>query len=228
MPTTETKPHGLLFTGEMIRPLLNTKPGVWPAEPIDSKLPFKFKTRRVIKPQPPMNCDYAINGAETHAICFATDNPNCFVAPTAKSTDHRLPCPHPVGTIIYVKETFTDRIEGKVYYRATIPYGNLECHFKPWKPSIFMPRTASRITLEVMRVRVEKISSISAADAVAEGIESRTVGDISTINLYRDYSGPDGVYGPNPIKSYQTLIESIHNPEAWTKWCWVYDLKRIK
>ena len=42
----------ILFSTPMVRALLNTKPGVWPPEPIDSGKPFKSQTRRVIKPQP--------------------------------------------------------------------------------------------------------------------------------------------------------------------------------
>ncbi|TSA41472.1 MAG: hypothetical protein D4R57_00565 [Verrucomicrobiales bacterium] len=46
------KPKGILFKGEMIRALLNTKPDVWPAEPIDSTKPWKWQTRRLTNRRP--------------------------------------------------------------------------------------------------------------------------------------------------------------------------------
>jgi len=44
--------HQILFKPDMIRAILNCKPNVWPAKPIDADEPFKWQTRRVIKPQP--------------------------------------------------------------------------------------------------------------------------------------------------------------------------------
>jgi hypothetical protein len=46
------KEKPIIFGTSMVRAIMNTKPGVWPAEPIDPELPFKSMTRRVIEPQP--------------------------------------------------------------------------------------------------------------------------------------------------------------------------------
>jgi len=70
------------------------------------------------------------------------------------------------GDRLWVRECFTE--SEPLFYRATTP--DLECK---WKPSIHMPRWASRITLEVTDVRAEQIQDITEADAVAEGFERR-------------------------------------------------------
>ncbi len=83
----------------------------------------------------------------------------------------------------------------------------------PWKPSIHMPRWASRITLEITNVRVERLQDISNADALAEGIV--------------DNAHPD--YGFGPRQEFKELWTSINGPESWAAnpWVWVIEFKRI-
>lgn len=152
----------------------------------------KSQTRRIIKVQPPMGCEYFINGNGTHAVCFAegtikTPNPVC-VPPTPTSKDHRLPCPFEVGMRLWVRETTiispkhfndgsdcnahdSDGVPRIVQYLATHPNREASDWYKlKATPSIFMPRWASRITLEVTGVRVERVNEISEADCSHEGI----------------------------------------------------------
>jgi hypothetical protein len=70
-----------------------------------------------------------------------------------------------------------------------------------WRPSIFMPRWASRITLEITGVRVERLQQISDADALAEGCSLASV--------------------------YARLWESIHGPGSWdaNPWVWVVEFR---
>ena len=93
-----------------------------------------------------------------------------------------------------------------------------------WKrPAIFMPRAASRITLEITGVRLERLQDISEADAVAEGIEKAAAGFWS---LYGQ-AETDGTY--SPIASYRALWESINGQGSWdmNPWVWELDFRRI-
>ena len=99
-----------------------------------------------------------------------------------------------------------------------------------WKPSIYMPRNLSRITLEVTGVRVERLQDISEKDAQAEGIE-RTE-DFFGCPCWRVYGEPDGeeVVAPDdPIGSYRSLWESINGPGSWeaNPWVWAVSFRRL-
>lgn len=81
-----------------------------------------------------------------------------------------------------------------------------------WKPSIFMPRSASRITVEITGVRVERIASISVADCLAEGIQ---------------LAGKD----TEEIRhAYKTLWDSINGKKhSWKSnpFVWVLEFKKL-
>lgn len=102
-----------------------------------------------------------------------------------------------------------------------------------WKPSIFMPRWASRITLEVTGVRVERLNDISEADAVAEGIERVGVVHNGATPTWRDYADQTDRDTPNewlsPRNSYRSLWQSINGAGSWAAnpWVWVVEFKRV-
>lgn len=94
-----------------------------------------------------------------------------------------------------------------------------------WKPSIHMPRWASRVLLEITGIRVQQVQSISEADAIAEGVEK--IG-----NRYKGYmplnTGKE--YSPATAKtSFSQLWETIYG-ESWSRndWVWVVEFKRIE
>lgn len=85
---------------------------------------------------------------------------------------------------------------------------------RQWRPSIFMPRWAARILLEVTVVRLERLQNISEADALAEGAK-----------LHRDKDPDYGYAG-----WYRALWESINGPDSWAAnpWVWVIEFDRVR
>ncbi|MBR7483189.1 hypothetical protein G3W48_07585 [Klebsiella pneumoniae] len=80
-----------------------------------------------------------------------------------------------------------------------------------WKPSIHMPRAASRILLEITNVRVERLRSMSQDDARAEGVIAA--------------SGP-----MEAGLAFRELWDSIYGEESWkaNPWVWVIEFKRVE
>lgn len=92
-----------------------------------------------------------------------------------------------------------------------------------WRPSIHMPRWASRITLEIADVYVERLQDISEADAIAEGIQQCEGGAM-------DYLANDYAQGYSPVASFRSLWESINGAGSWdaNPWVWVVEFKRVE
>lgn len=80
-----------------------------------------------------------------------------------------------------------------------------------WRPSIHMPRWASRITLEITDVRVERLNAITESDASAEGITDTGFGDLL-------------------VDGYRYLWKSIYGDDSWqaNPWVWVIKFKRVE
>lgn len=102
----------------------------------------------------------------------------------------------------------------RIWYEADAPHqpgaGKL-------RPSMFMPRWASRITLLLKAVRVERLNEISEADAIAEGCGW---------NTYQDQHGERMA----PIEGFAALWERINGPGSWdlNPWVWVLSYERVK
>lgn len=100
-------------------------------------------------------------------------------------------------------------------------------------PSIHLPRWASRITLEITGVRVERLQEITEADAIAEGLDSHPCFARPGKMLYRDYAlrayDPFEWYA-SPVRSYQSLWESINGPGSWERndWVWVIEFRVVE
>ncbi len=95
---------------------------------------------------------------------------------------------------------------------------------KKWKPSIHMPREASRITLEIASVRIERLHEISDSDALAEGIEANDNGRYAC-----DFD--DGkVECMLPVTGYASLWISLNGGDSWAAnpWVWVVEFKVVQ
>lgn len=123
------------------------------------------------------------------------------------------------------------------HYRATEPEPNivsfdredgLDDHTS-WKSSIFMPRWASRITLEIVRVGVERVQLITESEAKAEGVEFQFPGKSEA--TYRDYQLRTLNGCETAKESYMTLWDSINRKRGYgwqeNPWVWVVEFRRM-
>jgi hypothetical protein len=111
-------------------------------------------------------------------------------------------------------------------YAADWPYGPVI-----WTPSIHMPRWASRITLEVTGVRVERLQDISEADAWAEGCEPGETDDYGRPFPADVDHGGGCTEGWDCAKDwFADLWESINSPGSWdaNPWVWVVEFRRVE
>jgi hypothetical protein len=163
----------------MILALLNTKPGTWPAEPVNPSKPCKSMTRRVINPQPTPE-----RGGESEfdASFWSWKKYECEDVENMKYL-----APFKDGDVLWVRESWTCVDKDSVIMKALISYedGTLKwvqfndidryekCvkYYGKKRPSIFLQREAARLFLEVKSVRVERVQDITEKDAKAEGID---------------------------------------------------------
>lgn len=146
-----------------------------------------------------------------------------IVQPKARRTNSRdeavfrlTPCPFIVGQVLWIRETWRDGSDG-IEYRAN----DVDPNLLKWRPSIFMPRIASRITLEVTGVRVQRLQEITNDDALAEGV------DVSAYHA----NGAEAIRKTSGILAYMDVWESINGGRGfgWSTnpWIWVVEFKRV-
>ena len=192
------KERPILFSAPMVRALLAGT---------------KTQTRRVVKPQPVELPDfnrgglsYNVRGSVYRAWNPAVMDPSC---PYGRRGDR-----------LWVREAWTQachppRPGAEVFYRAD---GEIAPELGPWIPSIHMFRWASRITLEIVSVRVERLRDISEADAMAEGAEPYRLPVHPAREALRHVDG------------FSNLWESINGPGSWASnpWVWVVEFDLVQ
>lgn len=171
----------------------------------------KTQTRRIAKPQPDL---------------LTSDGRPAW------STERGAMCQHGhTGDRLWVRETFADEgarmCREDCYYRAD---GECDLQGGRWTPSIHMPRWASRITLEITGLRVERLKDITEQDALAEGVDQSSLW----------VPGPRGTLIPPEKKTltgshptarhaFSCLWESINGSGSWEQnpWVWVIEFKIV-
>jgi hypothetical protein len=180
----------------------------------------KTQTRRVVKPQPSTVDDagrwYRMKSGGESLMTSA------------------YPCPYgKPGDYLWVRETWCQGADDgrqvplrmATLYRADGEHVTLSdgdgftqtnrdgSEKSPWRPSIHMPRWASRITLRITDIRVKRLQEISRGDAMQEGCPF-----------------PNMAAGPNPRDWFRDLWSTLHGPNAWdaNPWVWVISFERVK
>lgn len=215
------KDRGILFSLPMVQAILAGN---------------KTQTRRALKPQPPLAAGhYSHKGAS-----WTGEEP--VLVPTGSILAGRNPYGAPGGRLWvretffawgywirrhnkkkqkmewhFVDQTLT---AGKSYHFADKPpegyrtQRRQESNEPDWwkRPSIFMPRVASRISLEIEEIRVERLQGISEQDAGAEG---------------PDWDTGRGRFFANARMAFHSLWCSINGTASWdaNPWCWVLQFR---
>ncbi|HDL8284742.1 TPA: hypothetical protein PXQ99_001514 [Yersinia enterocolitica] len=208
---------------------MNEKPILFNSEMVNAILSGrKTQTRRIMKVQPSEHFHpQTIHGSMDFTAHWYTPgviDKDGYLQPARKDVfgvadeDEGYTCPlGAVGDQLWVRETWAryniDQTSHDMAYRATAPADWPKDGL--WRPSIHMPRWASRINLLITSVRVERLNTISTGDAMAEGYPAEreaTGGSLDAWLWFRELW--DGIYPDNTFEV---------NP-----WCWVIEFERME
>lgn len=180
----------ILFSGPMVRAILDGR---------------KTQTRRIVNPQPSIEMD-AEPGGYSRVPMWNGRELSHVQCPLGQPGDklwvrEKWAAPH---TCDHLPPRMIPH-DANIHYAATEELGGLL-----WRPSIHMPRWASRIDLEITGDSVERLQDISAADAVAEGCSALPDNGIAQAR-------------------FADLWQAINGPGSWYEnpWVWVIEFRRI-
>lgn len=226
------KERPILFSAPMVRALLAGT---------------KTQTRQVVRKQFADDASVAEVSATTPEGWQVCGHSGLWWDDGGACVDDAVRCPYGIpGDQLWVRETFA-KIDGQTQpwietdYRATYTHGDRLGDTlgikKRWTPAIHMPREASRISLEIISVRVERLQDISEADALAEGcapgdeMENGLI-DPGTGRVTATYTDK----ADTAVESYCNLWERIHEVRpgdhgdvGWddNPWVWVVEFRRV-
>lgn len=206
----------ILFSTEMVRAILDGR---------------KTQTRRIVKW--PVKCKLHAGRRRIIAERDAPKINECYMS-SRGHPDESPQCPYGnQGDILWVKETWaevdTDECPGcpSIAYRASHP----DYCVSPWQSPLFMPRHASRITLKIIGIHVERVRDISGPDAFAEGVKCGAWDE-------DDWVDSDGYLTPiderheHAREEFADLWDSINGNKpgcSWTDnpWVWAITFKEV-
>lgn len=195
----------ILFNGEMVRAILDGR---------------KTETRRVIKVNfREGEMGYKIvRNAHTGEFCYLE------VCDEWESEMRRIGSPYLPGSYMYVRETWAKQ-QGLYWHKAGLKLDDAGRAYgctppEKWRPSIHMPKEASRIFLKVTDVRAERLNNMDYMNAIYEGIEPQLE--------------EDGYPAYNPMIDFIDLWDSTIKPKDRDKygweanpWVWVIQFERV-
>lgn len=245
MAMTALKERPIIFTAEMVRALLAGR---------------KTQTRRPVKPQPetdePGNAVYYPN-KEHWEFGMALNGQGIKTQKSWEESGYTK-CPYgKPGDRLWVREKFKLAKEYDHLPASAVPKSGEEtlCYCLDATHTLvgptaielgrvrvarYMPRWASRLTLEITGVRVERVQAITEADALAEGVEPiRGIADphdaSKNYTYYPDYRPPVDHINvcSNAKTSFMTMWQSMYSPDpvkGWdaNPWVWVVSFKRVE
>ncbi|MCF1487529.1 hypothetical protein LZ838_09160 [Pseudomonas sp. AA27] len=214
---SQAKERPILFSGHMVRAILNGQ---------------KTVTRREIKPSMrSADSSFELHQQEDESWRpMHTFDESCM---DANGTEHPIVCPYgQPGDRLWVREAWLadaqldsiaprDLSQGEpILYPADGSVRQTGCAMVSQgrgRPSIHMPRWASRILLEITAVRVELLQDITEEQAEAEGV-----------NFLRHVPDADETLTASQL--FECLWSSINGDESWNgnPWVWVVEFKRIE
>ncbi len=203
---TEVKERPILFSGPMVRAILDNR---------------KTQTRRIVK-------DLILDPEHDLPCMITEDGPMAF---PERFYDGSIKCPHgSIGERLWVRESCCSdgwsvhyaadndhREFGDTRYDDVIKLHHYAGGFSKQVPSIHMPRWASRIDLEIVGLRVERLNQITPEDAVSEGIEA--------FAAEHKLTG----YWTTAFSRLWSTIHAADGPNGWAAnpWVWVVEFRKV-
>ncbi len=186
----------------------------------------KTQTRRILKDQPSEEW-----GPEGYGELHGYDkdgelSPDILLGYGAYDYDGTecYLCKHGApGDLLWVRETWRHTGGNLYQYKATYPNKEGQADAQGWRSPIFMPRKASRITLEILSIRAERLEDISEQDAIAEGAPLDRIMGHGRIGMRSHREGFIGIW----LDIYGTWL-GPHNPLGRSPWVWVIEFKRVE